>query len=368
MRIKIVFWGLICLLLIGGQVSVYAETEDRTSSISDEIKESISLDEIDDNLKNKSENRIPFSISDYVERVCEGDCELSIDTIADYIKEGAVSQWNAVLSGVFLNLTGSMYEKQLGENGFHMLYFLVVTILLSAFYAVFSVAKEVLWQVLSFMKALVPAFSLALTWSSGSATSFAFYQATLATIGVAETLMYYLFLLFIQIYFLLRILNPLSGGKFDKLAALLESVVRVGTKIILGIMLGHQGIKGLLMPALDQAKRSAVFRAAESIPGVGNVFGGITDTIVGSGVLIKSAIGVGGIIAIALICLLPLLKLGLFTFYYRVIAAFSQPVADRRMVAVFQGSADSGKLLFQLVFMTAVLFLLTLTIIIAATN
>ena len=48
MRIKIVFWGLICLLLIG----VYAETEDRTSSISDEIKESISLDEIDDNLKN----------------------------------------------------------------------------------------------------------------------------------------------------------------------------------------------------------------------------------------------------------------------------------------------------------------------------
>lgn len=254
MRIKIVFWGLICLLLIGGQVSVYAETEDRTSSISDEIKESISLDEIDDNLKKESENRIPFSISDYVERVCEGDCELSIDTIADYIKEGAVSQWDAnktlvfrlliyaVLSGVFLNLTGSMYEKQLGENGFHMLYFLVVTILLSAFYAVFSVAKEVLWQVLSFMKALVPAFSLALTWSSGSATSFAFYQATFATIGVAETLMYYLFLPFIQIYFLLRILNPLSGGKFDKLAALLESVVRVGTKIILGIMLGHQGI------------------------------------------------------------------------------------------------------------------------------
>lgn len=380
MRKKRVLIVLICLLLGGGKVSIYAETEDRTSSISEEIQESISLDEIDDNLKNDSENRIPFSLSDYVERVCQGDCELSFDTITEYIKEGAVNQWDAnktlvfrlliyaVLSGVFLNLTGSLYEKQLGENGFHMLYFLVVTILLSAFYAVFSVAKEVLWQVLSFMKTLVPAFSLALTWSSGSATSFAFYQATLATIGVAETLMYYLFLPFIQIYFLLRVLNPLSGGKFDKLAALLESIVRVGTKIILGIMLGHQGIKGLLMPALDQVKRGAVFRAAESIPGVGNVFGGVADTIVGSGILIKSAIGVGGIIAIALICLLPLLKLGLFTFLYRVIAAFSQPVADRRLVAVFQGSADSGKLLFQLVFMAAVLFLLTLTIIIAATN
>lgn len=371
---------LICVLLATGKSSVYAEVTERTNSISDEIKESIPLDEIDENLEESGENRIPFSVSDYVESVCQGDCELSFDTIVEYMKEGAASQWEAnkalvfrlliyaVLSGVFLNLTGSMYEKQLGENGFHMLYFLVVTILLTAFYAVFSVAKEVLWQVLSFMKVLVPAFSLALTWSSGSATSFGFYQATLATIGVAETLMYYLFLPMIQIYFLIRVLNPLSGGKFDKLAMLFESVVRVGSKIILGVMLGHQGIKGLLMPALDQVKRSTVFRAAESIPGAGNVFGGIADTIVGSGVLIKSAIGVGGIIAIALICLLPLLKLGIFTFFYRVIAAFSQPVADRRMVAVFQGSADSGKLLFQLVFMTAVLFLLTLTIIIAATN
>ncbi|MGN1206440.1 MAG: stage III sporulation protein AE, partial [Eubacterium sp.] len=353
---------------------------ERTSSISKEIEESISLDKIDDTLKKEEGNCIPFSISEYVEKVCRGDCELSLDTITEYIREGTIRQWDehktlvfrlliyAVLSGIFLNLTGSLYEKQLGENGFHMLYFLVVTILLTAFYDVFSVAKEVLFQVLSFMKVLVPAFSLALTWSSGSATSFAFYQATLATIGAAETLMYYLFLPVIQIYFLLRVLNPLSGGKFDKLAILLESIVRVGTKIILGIMLGHQGIKGLLMPALDQVKRSAVFRAAGSLPGVGNVFGGITDTIVGSGILIKSAIGVGGIIAIALICLLPLLKLGVFTFTYRVMAAFSQPVADRRMVAVFQGSADSGKLLFELVFMVAVLFLLTLTIIIAATN
>ena len=380
MKKRWILFMVIGILLSGSKVSAYAESADQTSSISKEIKESISLDEIDDRLKEGSDTGIPFSIRDYVENVCRGDSELSWDTITQYISEGAISQWDehktlvfrlllyAVLSGIFLNLTGSLYEKQLGENGFHMLYFLVVTILVSAFYGVFSVAKEVLFQVLSFMKVLVPAFSLALTWSSGSATSFAFYQATLATIGVAETVLYYLFLPMIQIYFLLRVLNPLSGGKFDKLAMLLESIVRVGTKIILGIMLGHQGIKGLLMPALDQVKRSAVFRAAESLPGVGNVFGGVTDTIVGSGILIKSAIGVGGIIAIALICLLPLLKLGLFTFTYRVVAAFSQPVADRRMVAVFQGSADSGKLLFQLVFMVAVLFLLTLTIIIAATN
>ena len=164
---------VIGILLSGSKVSVYAESADQTSSISKEIKESISLDEIDDRLKEGSDTGIPFSIRDYVENVCRGDSELSWDTITQYISEGAISQWDehktlvfrlllyAVLSGIFLNLTGSLYEKQLGENGFHMLYFLVVTILVSAFYGVFSVAKEVLFQVLSFMKVLVPAFSLA---------------------------------------------------------------------------------------------------------------------------------------------------------------------------------------------------------------
>ena len=69
MRKKRVLIVLICLLLGGGKVSIYAETEDRTSSISEEIQESISLDEIDDNLKNDSENRIPFSLSDYVREI-----------------------------------------------------------------------------------------------------------------------------------------------------------------------------------------------------------------------------------------------------------------------------------------------------------
>lgn len=122
------------------------------------------------------------------------------------------------------------------------------------------------------------------------------------------------------------------------------------------------------MPALDGVKRSTVFRTASSLPGVGNLFGGVTDTVIGTGVLIKSAIGVGGLIAVCVICIAPILKLGVFTVVYRGLAAFAQPVTDRRIVSVFQSTADSGRLLLHIVFMTAVMFLVTLTIIIAATN
>ena len=94
----------------------------------------------------------------------------------------------------------------------------------------------------------------------------------------------------------------------------------------------------------------------------------MTDTVIGTGVLIKSAIGIGGLVAIAIICILPIIKLGVFTVIYKGLAAFSQPVTDKRIVSVFQSTADSGKLLLQIVYMTAVMFLVTLAIVIAATN
>lgn len=137
---------------------------------------------------------------------------------------------------------------------------------------------------------------------------------------------------------------------------------------MLAVMIGHSGIQGLIMPALDGVKRSSLFRAANSIPGVGNMFGGLTDTVIGTGVLIKSAVGVGGLIAVCIICIAPIVKLGVFTVIYKGLAAFAQPVTDKRLVSVFQSTADGGKLLLQLVFMTAVMFLVTLAIIVAATN
>ncbi len=188
-------------------------------------------------------------------------------------------------------------------------------------------------DIIQFMNALIPSFSVALTWSSGSATSMAFYQTALLAIGVAENVLIRVFVPMVQVYFLVSIMNPLADWRFTKFASLLRGLVRIGTKTLLAILIGHQGIQGLIMPALDGVKRSTVFRTASSLPGVGNLFGGVTDTVIGTGVLIKSAIGVGGLIAVCVICIAPILKLGVFTVVYRGLAAFAQPVTDRRIVS-----------------------------------
>lgn len=350
------------------------------SSVYDTIYDSIPLDEVETILQEMKEQGIEFSIRDYVHQVMSGNGELSLGGIQAYIREYIQEQLEknkstfirlilyGILSGVFLNFSTSMYEKQMGETGFHIIYFLAVTIIVGGFLSAFHVAGKVLENVVDFMRALVPSFSVAVTWSTGSAASLAFYQTALYAIAIADNIMIGIFLPVVQVYFLISILNPLSNWRFTKFAALMRSFVRIGTKTLLAVMIGHQGIQGLIMPALDGVKRSSLFRAANSIPGVGNVFGGVTDTVIGTGILIKSAVGVAGLVAVCVICLMPMLRLGVFTVVYKGLAAFAQPVTDKRLVSVYQSVADSGKLLLQLVFMTAVMFLVTLAIVIAATN
>ena len=376
--------GLICILFAAAvarsPVAEAAGRDEPATEIYDTIYDSIPLDEVETILQEMKEDDTEFSIRDYVNQVIRGEGELSLAGIGDYTKKHIQNQLEinkntfirlilyGILSGIFLNFSTSLYEKQMGETGFQIIYFLVLTIIVTGFLSAFAVAGEVLGSILDFMKALVPSFSVALTWSSGSATSMAFYQAALYAIAIAENLLVHLFLPVVQVYFLVSVFNPLSNWRFTKFALLIRSFVRIGTKVLLAVMIGHQGIQGLIMPALDGVKRSSLFKAASSIPGVGNVFGGVTDTVIGTGVLIKSAIGIGGLVAIAIICILPIIKLGVFTVIYKGLAAFSQPVTDKRIVSVFQSTADSGKLLLQIVYMTAVMFLVTLAIVIAATN
>lgn len=364
----------------GGDRLAAHDGEQAKEDVYDTIYDSIPLDEVEEILQDMKADEIDFSVREYVDQVLQGNAELSLAGIGEYVRQYLSEQLEhnkstfirlllyGILSGVFINFSTSLYEKQMGDTGFQIIYFLVASILFGGFFSAFAVAGEVLQNIVDFMRVLVPSFSVALTWSSGSATSIAFYQTALYAIAIAEHLLVNLFLPIVQVYFLVGMLNPLMGWRFTRFTALLRSFVRIGTKTLLALLIGHQGIQGLIMPALDGVKRSAVFKAANSIPGVGNVFGGVADTVIGTGILIKSAIGVGGLAAIAVICIVPILKLGVFTFLYKALAAFSQPVTDKRIVSVFQSTADSGRLLLHMVFMTAVMFLITLTIVIAATN
>lgn len=343
-------------------------------------KDSISLEEAEDVFSQLQEGEGEFSLIQYVEDVRNGKIDFSFSELAKQGLNHIASQFEqqknvlfrmialGVLAGIFMNFSDTIGEKSLGETGFYITYTLMFTTIATSFYMAFTVAKESIDHLLVFMKVLIPSISLSLCLDGGTGTSIAFYETMLIVIALIEMVMAYVFLPGVQVYFLLSMMNQLADNHFSKITALVRSFLRWGIRVLFGVLIGYQGIQGLLLPVMDKVKNNTMLKTAKGLPMVGNTMESVADTLFGSGMLIKSAVGVGGLVCILLLCFYPILKLLVFACMFKIGGALVQPVSDKRMVSALEAAAESGKLLLGYVFAGALMFLLSITIILVSTN
>lgn len=387
---RVVLFLILCMMLPESKVS-RAETagepertetdrEDQNTYDVTDWQDSIPLDEVEKAFQSMQGEESTFSIQGYVEDIMEGRASFSLGEIWNKGLEHIAGQFNGqrkvlfqilalgIIAGIFINFSGTIGEQNLGETGFYITYLLLFAMIAASFHTVYQVAATSVSNLLDFMRALVPAFSLSLLMGTGSGTSVAYYETMLIIISLIETLMVKILLPGVQIYFLLSMMNQLADNHFSKLTELVRSFLKWTQRILFGVLVGYQGIQGILVPVIDKVKNNTVLQTAKGLPGVGNTVSSVADTVVGTGILIKSAIGVGGLICILVLCFYPLVKLLVFTLLYRIGEAVVQPVSDRRVAAALHAAAESGKILAGYVFAGALMFLLSIIIILICTN
>ena len=148
---------------------------------------------------------------------------------------------------------------------------------------------------LDFMRVLCPSYFLAVAIASGSSSSLIFYNIVLFLIYVVEVLILRFLLPVINIYIMVQVLNYLAGEEYlSQFAELLSKMVTWILKTLVTCVIGINVIQGMLAPAIDALKRSALTKTAEAIPGIGNAIGGVTDVVLGTAVLIKKRDWNGG--------------------------------------------------------------------------
>lgn len=200
--------------------------------------------------------------------------------------------------------------------------------------------------------------------ASGSTTALVFYEFFLGLIYFIQRLIQNGLMTLIQVHVILVFINHLT--KEEYLSQMKEMTTKITVwllKSMLAVVIGFNTIQGILNPAVDSLKTTLFSRAAEMIPGIGNIAGSVTDVVLGSSVLIKNGIGVAALMVIVLICLLPLVKLGVLMMILELAAALLQPVSDKRMTGCVTGVGEGIRLLFRVVFTTAVLFMLTIAVV-----
>lgn len=317
----------------------------------------------------------------YVNELITGKESFSFGGFLGKIKQGITSEIEgnfrsltkliiiAVIAAIFTNFSHTFQNSQVAETGFYVTYLLMFGILAATFMTATSLAANTLDKILDFMKALVPAYCMSVAFCTGVNTSTLVYQGILILITLVDVILIKIIIPLINLYMMAILANNLSKeDMLSKLADLLSTVIKWSLKTLLAVVIGIGTIQSLLAPAIDQMKRSAVIKATGSIPAIGGLLSGISETVLGAGVLLKNSIGVAGMIAVVIICAIPLIKLLIYVFIYKLASAVIQPISDKRILNCVSASADATALLLQTVFVGAVLFEIVITIVAVSTK
>lgn len=382
-EISIIF--IVCLWCAVLPTSASAIDQEEDNSATQDKVESTLIQEFDfQDINNSLKDIFPGEKIDFKETVqglIKGDIKFTTALIGRLVKEKIFYEFNyhkeslvhilliAIIAAVFTNFSSVFQNKQVSEISFYILYLLLITICLSSFQMLIASVEQNLTMLVSFMQVLSPAYFLGVAFASGSASSVAFYNIVLLLIYLVELLILNLLLPLVHILIMVKILNHLSEEDYlSKFAELLETVIAWTLKTLLACVIGLNVIQGLLSPAIDSLKRSALTRGAEAIPGVGDAIGGVAQVVLGTAVLIKNGIGMAGAIICIIICLAPIIQMAVMTLLYKLTAAMIQPISDKRLVNCVGSMGEGCQLLLRVVFTAGVLFLITIAVVTAATT
>lgn len=321
------------------------------------------------------------SFRDVVVSMMSGDTKNVAETFYEFIRDQVTYEFRssrknlvymllvALCAAVFSNFAGAFRSRQASELSFYILYMLLITLCLTAFRVVSGGMEDDLDALTGFMRVLCPSYFLAVSFATGSATSMFFYQVVLFLIFAVETVVAGLLLPVVNMYIMIRILGSLTGEDFlSEFAELLKKLVTWSLRTLLACVIGVNVVQGILSPAVDTLKRSALTQTAKALPWIGNVMGGAAEIVFGTAVLIRNGIGMAGAVSALVICAVPLIQTAVLAFMYRLAAALVQPVSDKRITACISGVSEGYELLMRILFTSCILFLLTIAVVAASSS
>lgn len=365
----------------------YADDTDTSASISEsssEIRDAIfstfDYGEIDNSLKELfPDAQVKFE--DVLSEILSGDLKHSFRLLGTFAKEQCVYLLQmekktliyivmiAMIAAVMNQFTGILQNRQVAGIGFYIIYLMLIALTITAFDVVLSKVEARILAVTGFMSVFCPVYFLAVAVAKGSVTSVAFYNLMLFLIYGVELIIGKILLPVVRVYMMIRVLNFLTPEEmFEKFSELLALIVKWTLRTALACVIGVNLIQGMISPAIDTVRRSAVTKGAEAIPGVGNLLGGMTEVAIGTAVLVKNGIGMAGALICIALCTLPLIQIAATELLYKMTAVMIQPVSDDRVIGCVEAVAEGCGLLLQMVFTVGLLFLLTIAIVAALTG
>lgn len=266
----------------------------------------------------------------------------------------------------FLELTDNSY---ISELCYMLTYLVMMLLLLKSFSVTAQIVRDMLDTVTGFMRMLLPAYLGVMVFAGSAMSAMSFYELTFFILYGIEMIMTYFLLPLISVYVLFQLANySLKDEVFSKTADLIHDLFGWGAKIILTLVVGLNVVQSMIAPAVDYASRTTLTKSLGLIPGIGGAASAIGDILIGSGMVIKNSVGVAAIFLLLFLTLVPFIKVLIITFLYKCMAAFLEPIADKRIAKAMAGMATGGGMLMRMITTTVFMIFITIAMISATSS
>lgn len=327
------------------------------------------------------ENLNDITFSDIVGQMIQGKWELDGRKLMDWLIDllwSEIADNKDLLFMVLLlavsctfvkNMADAFRNSYVSDICFALIYMQMTVMLLKSFQIAGGIVTDALNRIVEFMTVLVPVFCMTLSLSMANLTSSGFYQLAFIVIYLVQWILLELLIPLVQVLVVLQFMNyMIKGERFTRMCELLEDGIRWSLKFMVSVIVGLNVIQVMVAPAVDRLKMSSVTKGVGMIPGVGNISNALSDMLLGAGMVIKSSVGTAGIVVLLLIAMLPFLKLLILALLYKVTAAVTEPVADKRIAGSINGVYVGCVLMVKILLTSLVLFVVTIAIVATTSN
>ena len=222
-----------------------------------------------------------------------------------------------------------------------------------------SVCIETTEQLRVLSKCILPVMLTAVTLTGAPTAAAVSYTGTMFALDVCISVITDVLIPAISAYIAMITMNAaLSNHMLTRLAAFLRWLTVGALKLMLTIFFSYLTISGTVSHGLDAAAvKTAKFALTGSVPVVGNILSGATESVLSGAAVLKNSLGLFGMLCVAAVCILPFLRAGICYLIFRTGTAVLSPICSPTLASLLDGIADSiGIILGMLGSCSAILF------------
>jgi stage III sporulation protein AE len=225
-----------------------------------------------------------------------------------------------------------------------------------------GLGREALTDIDLIMKALLPTLTSAAAASGAVTSAAAKYAATALFMDVLMTASNNIVVPIIYAFTATSVAEAALGGEgLSGASSLLKWLGKTTMSFIMILFVAYLSVTGIISASTDAAAVKAMKTTIQTVlPVVGSIIADASDTVLAGAQILRNAIGVFGLIAVAATCAMPFIIVGIHYLTYKAAAGLAASASDGRITKLIGNVSTAFGMIMALIGCSALMLYISI--------